>query len=127
LERELGERELADGAHVHEETRRLLEEAWHILTECLVIRDGLLQACQEIERTMSGVQSRLAAQDIPTAEPRAERRPAGNGNRVATGAPSTARDTSRLGSALVAARPSNGAANGSNATAANGSHGVGAH
>lgn len=39
----------------------LLEEAWGLVTECLVMRDGLLDACREIEQTMEAVQLRLAA------------------------------------------------------------------
>lgn len=41
--------------------RRLLEEAWSLHTECLLMRDGLLEACQEIERAMAGLEQRLEA------------------------------------------------------------------
>ena len=44
-----------------EHAQRLLEETWSLFTECLVIRDGLLEACQEIERTMDSLQHRLGA------------------------------------------------------------------
>jgi len=47
---------------LYEEAQSLVEEAWSILTECLGIRDGLLEACQEIEQAMSGMQRRLGAQ-----------------------------------------------------------------
>lgn len=43
------------------DTERLLEETWSLFTECLVIRDGLLEACDEIERTMGGLQRKLGA------------------------------------------------------------------
>ncbi len=63
LEAELGaaEGEQPDGKRLHEETWKLLEEAWSLVTECLVIRDGLLEACQEVERTMGAIQDRLGA------------------------------------------------------------------
>jgi hypothetical protein len=63
LEAELGaaSSEQPEGKRLHEETWKLLEEAWSLVTECLVIRDGLLEACQEVERTMSGIQDRLGA------------------------------------------------------------------
>src|ERR1039457_1397160 len=63
LEAELGATDSAqpEGKRLHEETWKVLEEAWSLVTECLVIRDGLLEACQEVERTMSGIQDRLAA------------------------------------------------------------------
>jgi hypothetical protein len=50
-----------DGTQLYDEAHRLLEEAWSIFTECQVMRDGLLAACQEIERTMDSVQQRLGA------------------------------------------------------------------
>jgi hypothetical protein len=63
LEAELGvaEGEQPEGKRLHEETWKALEEAWSLVTECLVIRDGLLEACQEVERTMGGIQDRLGA------------------------------------------------------------------
>ena len=88
-----------------QETERLLEETWTLLTECLVIRDGLLEACDEIGRTMGGLQRKLGA--LPTGiEPHAA---AANG----TGAP-------RANGALATAAGENGAphANGSD----NGAH-----
>ncbi len=48
-----------DGAELYEEAQRLLEEAWGIFTECQVMRDGLLTACLEIERTMDSIQLRI--------------------------------------------------------------------
>lgn len=50
-----------DGERLHEQAWGLLEEAWSLVTECLVLRDGLLDACHEIEQTMEGIQSRLGA------------------------------------------------------------------
>ncbi len=62
LEAELGASgRQPESERLHEETWRLLEEAWSLVTECLVIRDGLLEACQEVERTMGGIQDRLGA------------------------------------------------------------------
>jgi hypothetical protein len=54
------EREQPDGAELYEEAHRLLEEAWSIFTECQVMRDGLLTACLEIERTMGSIQLRIS-------------------------------------------------------------------
>jgi hypothetical protein len=53
------DRGLPDGAELYEEAQRLLEEAWGIFTECQVMRDGLLTACLEIERTMDSLQLRI--------------------------------------------------------------------
>ena len=77
------------------ETERLLEETWSVFTECLVIRDGLLEACDEIERAMGGLQRKLGG--LPVAiEPNAHSvvvdarfthanaTPNGNGNHVHT-------------------------------------------
>lgn len=62
LEAELGAAgRQPESERLHEETWKLLEEAWSLVTECLVIRDGLLEACQEVERTMGGIQDRLGA------------------------------------------------------------------
>lgn len=63
LEAELGATggDLPEGKRLHAETWGLLEEAWSLVTECLVIRDSLLEACQEVERTMGGIQDRLGA------------------------------------------------------------------
>jgi hypothetical protein len=74
LEAELGaaDGELPDGKRLYEETWTLLEEAWSLVTECLVIRDGLLEACREVERTMSAVQDRLAAAAAVTEPDRSE-------------------------------------------------------
>jgi hypothetical protein len=55
-----------DGAQLYEEAQRLLEEAWSIFTECQVMRDGLLVACQEIERTMDTIQHRLGGAPAAT-------------------------------------------------------------
>jgi hypothetical protein len=62
LEAELqraGGAQRADGERLHDQAWTLLEEAWGLLTECLVLRDGLLDACHEIEQTMDGIQRRL--------------------------------------------------------------------
>jgi hypothetical protein len=62
LEAELGAVDgQPEGERLHQETWKLLEEAWSLVTECLVIRDGLLEACREVERTMGGLQDRLGA------------------------------------------------------------------
>jgi hypothetical protein len=53
---------------LYEKTWSLLEEAWGLMTECLVMRDGLLDACAEIEQTMDTVHRRLEAL-ADTAEP----------------------------------------------------------
>lgn len=37
----------------------MLDEAWTVLTECAVIREGLEQACNEIETAISAVHRRL--------------------------------------------------------------------
>src|SRR6202451_3953060 len=63
LEAELGETpgEHADDERLYAEAQGLVEEAWSLVTECLVLRDGLLDACHEIEQTMDGIQRRLTA------------------------------------------------------------------
>jgi hypothetical protein len=64
LEAELqraGAGDRADSERLHDQAWTLLEEAWGLLTECLVLRDGLLDACGEIEQTMEGMQQRLGA------------------------------------------------------------------
>jgi hypothetical protein len=66
LEAELGETPGArsDDEGLYVEAQSLVEEAWSLVTECLVLRDGLLDACHEIEQTMEGIQRRLAALPI---------------------------------------------------------------
>jgi hypothetical protein len=49
----------ADVERLYEKTWTLLEEAWGLMTDCLVLRDGLLDACREIEQTMDAVHNRL--------------------------------------------------------------------
>jgi hypothetical protein len=63
LEAELGEvpGEHTDDEQLYAEAQSLVEEAWSLVTECLVLRDGLLDACHEIEQTMDGIQRRLTA------------------------------------------------------------------
>jgi hypothetical protein len=63
LEAELGDADggRADDEQLYAEAQGLVEEAWSLVTECLVLRDGLLDACHEIEQTMEGIQQRLAA------------------------------------------------------------------
>ena len=63
LEAELGETpgEHSDDEQLYAEAQSLVEEAWSLVTECLVLRDGLLDACHEIEQTMNGIHRRLAA------------------------------------------------------------------
>jgi hypothetical protein len=71
LQKASGER--TDDERLHEQAWGLLEEAWGLVTECLVLRDGLLDACREIEQTMDGIQRRLGA--LPAvAEPNAQER-----------------------------------------------------
>ena len=60
-----------DASRVAEDMRELSEsarqrdtaadDAWHVLTEALVIRETLLDACQGIEHAMATVASRLRA------------------------------------------------------------------
>lgn len=66
LEAELGETpgEHAEDEQLYAEAQGLVEEAWSLVTECLVLRDGLLDACHEIEQTMDGIQRRLTALPI---------------------------------------------------------------
>src|ERR1700727_78120 len=42
----------------------VLDEAWTMLSECLVIRQGLEQACAEIQVAISGVRERLGSLTI---------------------------------------------------------------
>ncbi len=84
LEAELGE---VDGGQsgderLYEEAQGLVEEAWNVLSECLSIREGLLDACREIERTMGGMQHRLSAMAV-AAEPDGSQSPASDGHAVA--------------------------------------------
>lgn len=53
------------GDEPSEEARRLLEEAWNVYAQCLVMRDGLLEACEAIEQAMREAQQRLAALALP--------------------------------------------------------------
>ncbi len=74
----------ADVERLYEKTWTLLEEAWGLMTECLVLRDGLLDACREIEQTMDAVGERLQAL-APAMAPAA--READASSRVVAGAP----------------------------------------
>jgi hypothetical protein len=87
LEAELGETPggQSDDERLYVEAQGLVEEAWSLVTECLVLRDGLLDACHEIEQTMNGIHRRLAA--LPVAI-----EPGGQG-RVMHGARSPADDS----------------------------------
>ncbi len=53
-------RELGD----HEGPGEVLDEAWTMLSECLVIRQGLEQACVEIQVAIAGVRERLGSLTI---------------------------------------------------------------
>ncbi len=53
--------ERPDGNQLYEEAQMLLDEAWSIFTECRVMREGLVDACEEIERTMESIQLRFAS------------------------------------------------------------------
>jgi hypothetical protein len=72
LEAELGEADggRADDEGLYAEAQGLVEEAWSLVTECLVLRDGLLDACHEIEQTMEGIQQRLAALPLANGQAR---------------------------------------------------------
>jgi hypothetical protein len=88
LQRASGER--TDGERLHEQAWSLLEEAWGLVTECLVLRDGLLDACREIEQTMDGIQQRLGALPTAAGSSAQERLAAGEQNVIgASGATST--------------------------------------
>jgi hypothetical protein len=84
LEAELGE---ADGGQsgderLYEEAQGLVEEAWSVLAECLSIREGLLDACGEIEQAMSDMQRRLGAIAVATEPDGSE--PSSSGGRTLT-------------------------------------------
>jgi hypothetical protein len=53
-------RELGD----QEGPGEVLDEAWTMLSECLVIRQGLEQACAEIQAAIAGVRERLGSLTI---------------------------------------------------------------
>jgi hypothetical protein len=53
-------RELGD----QEGPGEVLDEAWTMLSECLVIRQGLEQACAEIQLAIAGVRERLGSLTI---------------------------------------------------------------
>lgn len=70
--------ERAEVERMYEQAWGLLEEAWSLVTECLVMRDGLLDACREIEQTMGAVQRRIG--EVPAAvDSDAQGRSAGRG------------------------------------------------
>jgi hypothetical protein len=97
LEAELGESpgEHSGDEQLYAEAQGLVEEAWSLVTECLVLRDGLLDACHEIEQTMDGIQRRLAALPVAIeadgqgATANGARSPANGDGRVADGARSS--------------------------------------
>jgi len=103
-----------DGAELYEEAQRLLEEAWGIFTECQVMRDGLLTACLEIERTMDSIQLRIGG--LPGAT---ESNGNGNGQPV-NGKVSVTSNSNGMG------HTSNGAGHNSNGTSP-ASNGAGPH
>ncbi|HTA13915.1 MAG TPA: hypothetical protein VK781_03565 [Solirubrobacteraceae bacterium] len=80
LQKASGER--ADGERLHDQAWGLLEEAWGLVTECLVLRDGLLDACHEIEQTMDGIQRRLGALPAAAESDAQERLAAGEQNAI---------------------------------------------
>lgn len=92
LEAELGEADRSQSSErVYEEAQSLVEETWSVLTECRSIRDGLLQACREVEGAMGSMQRRLGALSVaidtkgpePSASllsPASKRRPAAGAN-----------------------------------------------
>jgi hypothetical protein len=83
LEAELGEAGggRSDDGRLYEQAQSLVEEAWSIVTECLVLRDGLLEACHEIEQTMNGIHRRLDA--LPVAIELDRQEHVANGERAA--------------------------------------------
>jgi hypothetical protein len=46
------------------------DEPWELLTECLMLRDGLIDACHEIERGMRETRGRLDEIFPPAEDPR---------------------------------------------------------
>jgi hypothetical protein len=106
-----------DGAQLYEEAQRLLEEAWSVFTECQVMRDGLLAACHEIERTMGSIQTRMVG--LPTAIE-------SNGHGHLANGKATLESNSNGASSNGAGRSSNGAGPSSNG-ASPGSNGSGPH
>lgn len=87
LRRLEAELQSVDGGHpdverLYEQAWGLLEEAWGLVTDCLVMRDGLLDACAEIERTMDAVNRRLQALASPVELPAGERSTAGGRHAV---------------------------------------------
>ena len=51
----------------------MADEAWTVLSECLVIREGLEQACVEIHAAIAAVQERLGKLAVKLDDPPAER------------------------------------------------------
>jgi hypothetical protein len=98
LEAELGATpgEHAEDEQLYAEAQGLVEEAWSLVTECLVLRDGLLDACHEIEQTMDGIQRRLTALPVAIeadgagAAANVARSSANSDGHVANGVPSRA-------------------------------------
>jgi hypothetical protein len=127
------EREQPDGAELYQEAQRLLEEAWSIFTECQVMRDGLLTACLEIERTMDSMQLRISG---PPAVVETNGKGHSANGKAALTASSNGAALSTNGSGLStngsghssngAGHSSNGASNSSNG-AGPGSNGAGPH
>jgi hypothetical protein len=116
-----------DGAELYEEAQRLLEEAWGIFTECQVMRDGLLTACLEIERTMDSIQLRIGGpQDA--IEPNGNGQPANGKVSVQSGANGAGHDANGAGrtSPNGTGQHSNGAGHNSNGAGHN-SNGAGPH
>jgi len=77
LEATIHERQ--EGKQLYEEAQILLDEAWSIFTECRVMREGLVDACEEIERTMESIQLRFASTP-PTLQTNGRERPANGTN-----------------------------------------------
>jgi len=115
-------REQPDGEQLYEEAQRLLEEAWGIFTECQVMRDGLLAACHEIERTMGSIQSRMIG--LPATIESKGHGHLANGN--ATLESSSNGAASNGAASNGAGRSSNGAGPSSNGTSPS-SNGAGPH
>ncbi len=115
-EQRSAERGRPDGAELYEEAQRLLEEAWGIFTECQVMRDGLLTACLEIERTMDSIQLRIGRQPS-TIEPNGNGHPANGTASVANSSNGVGHSSNGVGhSSNGAGHSSNGARHDSNGT-----------
>jgi|ERR1039458_15858 phage tail tape-measure protein len=63
-----------DGLQAYEEAQALLDQAWSIFMECRVMREGLQEACREIEEAMDSIQKRFGSPQTPV-EPNSREHP----------------------------------------------------